>query len=1312
MQSNLSTRLEMTSFSNPVPAGSGAIPQVLRLVAPLLACSIVGTVHAQQVFEGGAGDGSSFIDDGNWLGGYPFPGNDFGGDSVDFTFVPDPPTSPFNILVGVDVVNLGDFTNTQDNVDVVFDLDGGTGSFSFVDTAEIDPGTGGSFTFNLDVTALGSMTFDLLGGGSIAFNAGFTTTAGTILADGGTVTFGSGSTVTSASGTSWDVDNNGGFTFNGSFDATDSQTFNGLDADIAQNRFTFDSATFNATAGGQVARFNAVTASFGDTVTVSVDDPTFDYTFQFDTEAKVTFENLTSDAKSLIFDLVDADSKLSIGGEVNVADASTIAVVGNGMLDFTEASSITVLEELNIDTRGAGDSTVYFQGRMALGAGVEAATITVFTDGTDDTVRFYGDAIRDLDAKIVAEANSSFTLYDFNSGNQSIISAELKSGSTMLLDVPDGAGGGNLGADFLLSSLDAGADANTSIVYKNTSADELDVNLFIRGGSYGGTISQDNSDQDGDLTVGWTQDESTLVGVAVGGGGRQVDIKGRYQARNLGTHTVGVVGGDTATITASGLDVIQGTMIVENGEILLEKDAGDDDRPGNITLSSGPQSAASLIFRNGSSLVAEGELDLGVDSTWTLEDNASATIQEAGTIAGTLNASDASVLAFSKELTVSGSGSMILEDNAAATITEAGVVAGTLTASDESEITFSDKLTVNRGGSVVLEGGAGTGIGGSTLNAKSLILESGSTFEIRDLGDGGGRATLNITDGDLAVLSGSTFIGDGIVEITEGGTAGELSFAGTVIAGALADDAGSVTTDGRLTISKGDLTSQGGTLVFGVSSTNLDNSIIEVTDGEADFRNAPKIELRVAGIDYIPSDVEFTILTASKGIRTGANGLAIQQRDSISRWWDDPTNPAITANSLAIESGSDYTLRNAEYQSEYTLSSELLPTAEFLNETVRPMANADPTSAAGQLLGTLDQYDTLAQYEANLLSTQPTAQVAAIQMPIFSQYHSVLRAELQKKSALVEQRTRAPFRLADPVELVTNQAEVAERTIRQRTRAQTDARGFGVFWGGELSTPTKGIIEGANGDEWGGLGGLEWQFGDAVSAGFNLGYSAFNGTVNNEFGDLRVGTLRLGGFATWTHENFFMDVGLTAGWNHFDVTRNVFSQSPGLGSEQLTSKSDGFLVEGTVGLGYRIPLGESFALTPEGSFLYNYITTGDMDETGSSAASLKVDPGDINAFTGRVGADLSWSALPGLVFDVSAGWQGTFIQNDGYNATLTNLAVPFPVQVENETINSAYYGAGVNYDAAWNVSLDLRYEGRNGDGLDSNMFIGGVSISF
>ncbi len=1387
MQPTFSTKLEVVSTSHRSDVDRGSSRRGHRFVAAFFVLGIGATTHAQDVFGGAADSGSEFTNDLNWVSG-SYPGDDFGGNTVDFTFGA-LPLSPFEIIVGVEVTNLGGLNNTQDDVDVVFNSNSGVGSFSFSDAAVIDPGADGSFTFNLDVIAQGSMTFNLLGNRDVTFNNMFTTNGGTILADGGPLVFSDTSTVESGAGTIWSSENSGDIEFDGGFNATGDQTFNpdsgsitfdgavttdgtgtitvndgrldftsnstvesgdgtrwnvgGADGGFdfaggfnATGNQTFEgdfagtgggvavdyvfgwrSATFTASADGQFATFDQVTAAFADTVTVDV-DAFQDYGFAFNREADVTMTNLSSNAAQLIFNFLDADSKLVIGdgtagsGAFTVAEDSEMLVRGDGTMEFVDGSSTALLDkftlkvddgatiewfgdislgdapggdaEFDIDTTGgAGNAKIDFQGRITLGDSVESARISVTTDaGGGDTVRFYRDAIRGLDATIVARENSNFTLFDFNSASSGVpvVAAEFETGSTMLLDVSDSPATG----DFLLSSIDGGytsdgdgnpesGDATVTIRYENTSANERDVNLFIRGGTYGGTITQ--AGQDSNLTVGWAQGESTLVGADMGGT-YQVDIGGSYESRNNGVHTVGVDGFTTARIQSYGLNVIQSTMIIENGEFNLRYEDQDGRRGDVLLSSSGTLADALLLMKNASSLTAEGGLDLQSDSTFMMEDDSTATFKRSSTIAGLFSL---------------GKG---------------------------TAATFTDDLTVSDGGEVLIYGqplGPGLpGGAGATLTANNVDLEAGSVLQIVgpvDPEQTFAPADLVVTDGNIQVRTGATMIVDGGLDITNGGAAGDLNVSGTLLAGYFNDDSVTVATEGTAFLKQGNLVTNNGTLKFGMSSDTIDPSVtlIDIFTGQADFTGGANLTFDVEGVDYIPTNRKYTIINAGGGIVNASRLTVDPASRSVTRWWDPPSEVGTT---IQISSGSDYTLRNTEYQSQYTLESDLLPTAEFLNQSLRPMANRDPTSAAANFLGTLDQFQSLAEYEANLLSTQPTAQASAVQIPVFSQYTTVLRNELQKKSSLVEQRTRAPFRLSDPLDLVANQAEVAERNIRQRTRSATDSRGFGVFWGGEITTPTKGIVEGANGTEWGGLGGFAWDLGESVSAGFNLGYSAFTGNVNDGYGDMRVGTLRLGGFATWTHENFFMDVGIAGGWNHFDVTRNVFSQGGGLGAQTLNSTSDGFLVEGTVGLGYRIPLGESFALTPEGSFLYNFITTGDMDEAGSSSASLKVDPGDINAFTGRVGADLSWSALPGLVFDVAAGWQGTFIQNGGYSSTLTNINVDFPVTVDDETINTAYYGGGVNFDASWNVSLDFRYEGRQGDGLDQNMFFGGVSISF
>jgi outer membrane autotransporter protein len=282
------------------------------------------------------------------------------------------------------------------------------------------------------------------------------------------------------------------------------------------------------------------------------------------------------------------------------------------------------------------------------------------------------------------------------------------------------------------------------------------------------------------------------------------------------------------------------------------------------------------------------------------------------------------------------------------------------------------------------------------------------------------------------------------------------------------------------------------------------------------------------------------------------------------------------------------------------------------------------------------------------------------------------------------------------------------RSIRRAASPETSAEGFGAFWARDLRTPTEGNVVGLDGNEYGGFGAFAWDLSDSWVAGFDLGYSAFTGNLDRGYGNTRIGTLRGGGFATWSNGNgLFLDGALSAAWNHYDFTRivpdtNLFANS----------NADGWQIDTSIGAGYRMELQEGFAFTPMASFLYSYINTGSIDENSDTIAALSIDPGTLSSFIGRVGAGVSWSVLPGIVIDGEAGWQGNFTDNGDYSVGLSGLGADVPVEVRNQTINTAYYGAGVSWAPSSNIELNLNWQGRSGDGLLSNMFYGGVSISF
>ncbi|MDE0890486.1 MAG: hypothetical protein OSA40_13660, partial [Phycisphaerales bacterium] len=203
----------------------------LRAAAVLAAIGSMTLAAAGQDYDGSNSD--EFNDVLNWTnpglpGGYP----DFAGGIIDII-------GGTNINVDDLIIGIGGLNNSSDGA-IVFSSLGDTGSFTFNDSATINPNAG-SFLFEIDVTAIGSLTFDLTGGGAVQIDGGFTTNGGTILADGGVVEI--NGVTTAGEDTIWNA-NAGGFDFNGDFNATGEQTFAGTSGVVADDVFSFNDVNF------------------------------------------------------------------------------------------------------------------------------------------------------------------------------------------------------------------------------------------------------------------------------------------------------------------------------------------------------------------------------------------------------------------------------------------------------------------------------------------------------------------------------------------------------------------------------------------------------------------------------------------------------------------------------------------------------------------------------------------------------------------------------------------------------------------------------------------------------------------------------------------------------------------------------------------------------------------------------------------------------------------------------------------------------------------------------------------------------------
>ncbi|MCP4835826.1 MAG: autotransporter domain-containing protein [Phycisphaera sp.] len=1344
----------------PSSSRQGRLRPGLRVAAVLAAVGGLTPLATGQdsTFNGGAESDSLFNDVLNWDGGYP--GDDFGGNSIIFGL---PDEDPFVIQVNVDILNLGGLDNTANNADITFEDDGG--SFQFSDGANLQTGTG-SFRFDIGAEFLGGVTFDMYvdadNAGSITFSEAVTfavTNPGDVATfNGGDATFSGDVTVGAGYGFNFD---------NGVQAAFGNVTFEG---DHAFNFEDSDAGGTGAVAvfGGDVTFIDAATLTIGggdsSGAATFAGETTFagDFNIVMDGEQTLTFsDDVTFAADKTLTVNGGAAGIVDFSGNVELAGAFSLLVEGDQTVNWSASTELG--GDVLINTIGAGDATVAWTGTRSidLATGLESVNISILTDGADD-VSLAGTMFQsggEFNFSIGEDANNTGVLAQSGltisggtlSGDPGLTTNfTLFDASSITLqgidpDVPIGVAKPN---EWAFSSLNDGDAASGSVALGG----DFDGKLFIRGGEFSGEFEELGN---GDFSVAWTQNESRFSGTA--------DISGAYQARNLGVHTLGEEGGLRADVTGiSALDVIQGTMYLENANIETAND-------GTLLLDSGPTSAALLVIQNNSTVSigdgfimeadsmleitgnSDSGINLEVGGTSAIDGSMVVSATSAGTanasfdgeaiVAGSITQSSSSSVAFGDVLGINAGGTWSLEDSASGAVAGDATVAGSILQKGTSNLAFSAEVDLESGAAWMLDDDSTASIAGelemksgssmsladgttlsvtgdfksaglvdidagAELEASNLILDDGAIMALNDNNLGDTKTVLlDLAEGAM-INSGATLFGTGKVEL---GDDFEVEEGGILMSGVMG------ATEGLLEISGGDLSvDTGGILKFSVNGdiakatdSTGQGSIITV-DQSVIFGNGASLEVDVQQGAYIPT-------APSQGIAGGIQFVLLEANDfsnadnidldagtpSVTREWIfDVEDNAGSPDQIVAAATADYT---------NSLTGGEIAIGELLN-SFRAPANADPNGQYGTILGQLDAIQTASAYQAAIIGFEPTAQVSAIQTAALSQYHDVLRNEIRRRFTLTERRTPAPFRLAEPFQLAGQDA-VVERSIRQEVSTDPTAESFGAFWGRTLKTPNFDQVVGVDGNEYGGLGGFGWRLSDKLTVGVDVGYSAFMGNLNGGYGDTRVGTLRGGGFLTWGSDSgLFVDAALTGGWNHFDFNRLVPSTE-----FQNSSDGDGFQIDGTIGTGYRMALSEGFAFTPNASFLYSYISTGNIDEedTGpTSAAALAIDPGDLSSFVGRIGADLSWSVLPGLVIDGQVGWQGNFTDNGDYNVGLVGPGASVPVLVENQTINTAYYGLGANWNVAEQIDLNLRWEGRSGDGLNSQMFVGGVTISF
>ncbi len=189
----------------------------------------------------------------------------------------------------------------------------GDGSFSFNDGATINPNANGSFTFEIDVIADGSLTFDLTGGGLVQIDGTFTTTnAGTILAEGGFVEI-NGETI-SGEGTDLERQRRW-FQLQRRLQRDRGADLRGPQWNRRRRRLHLQRRELPRLVQSDLATFDAATVNFNGVTTIAAG-----YGFDLNNAAVVTFNDFIAEGDHTI-NFLDADSTFTVDGDASFIDS-------------------------------------------------------------------------------------------------------------------------------------------------------------------------------------------------------------------------------------------------------------------------------------------------------------------------------------------------------------------------------------------------------------------------------------------------------------------------------------------------------------------------------------------------------------------------------------------------------------------------------------------------------------------------------------------------------------------------------------------------------------------------------------------------------------------------------------------------------------------------------------------------------------------------------------------------------------------------------------------------------------------------------
>tara|TARA_Y100001933_G_scaffold265275_1_gene339428 strand:+ start:25828 stop:37062 length:11235 start_codon:yes stop_codon:yes gene_type:complete len=1004
----------------------------------------------------------------------------------------------------------------------------------------------------------------------------------------------------------------------------------------------------------------------------------------------------------------DAEHTLTVNNDTSITNnitAGDMTLAGTGMLSISGDNDFTTGVTVTNGTLSVDSSTAFDAGdNLTINGGlvdINSSTVVADLSGTSGTLNVdaamaFGD---DTDTTLGSVLTGASQIQKLGSGTQTLTgNSSTFTGGIVVNQGTVAVGHANalgssattLNGGTLASALDDVSLANNVVLTADSTINaDTDLDMVLTGIVSGG-FAVDKTGA-GDLEL---QGQNTFNTLNITEGNvylnhgsdalsdtAAVNITGSSSALVLfHNETIGSLAGTFGTVnlqsntltTGDATDTDFAGAIIGTGG-LFKQGAGTMTLSGTNTFTGPVTVDAGILAVSGGSAIGDSTAVV-VNSTFQLVDD-----ETIGNLTGAGNTllSNADLTLgtdtdFTYDGTFDGVGDVNYNGSGAMSLTNQSTVNGTLNVNNG--VVYLKNTTQSWAGDVNVLAATLYGAGTSAIGGDLALSDASSVWHV---GNNGSNNTGNFgVDGNVSLATGSTSVFRVDYDNTAGAAAnttfnpaandyadiiGNLDVApGAIINYTVQDD--------------GDNATEGDAFSFFVVTGDLNLDSVTTT------ASADDTTFTVNGPALIDEHVEITYDGTYTYVRVVFDNLLNFEEATI-----NSVNPGIGRALILVAAAAD---NNDPRAQAFITALENLDEAQLLEYVQQLNDGVDVTNLASR------NVMQIIQTFSNVLSDHLSAR--RTNTPALANMHA--GTDLSLLAGLTD----------DPHELA--QVIANERDQKPQTRQaipMNEWATFGKIYGIFSEQDAESGRSGYSSDGMGIQLGLDYQVNENLILGLSLDYANTEVTFDGGLGDIETDSFRVGPFATYFTENWFVNTSLTFGIHSSDGTRN--DTATGVHESDYNASDVTFYLGG----GYQYRLDENWMLTPTASMRYTYYNRDGYTETGTGGVTY--GDYDLSTLYSRLGARLSYQLYTmDMIFipEVMVGWEHEFLGDAGSGTTDLPGSSAFSVNTGNPDENSIFFGTGLTaiIDERW--STFLHYEGNVSSDGETHAISGGLRFDF